>query len=227
MIQLIRSYIFNVMLFSATLLYALLSFCLFFPDTTPAVPVVIRCVRTTVTESTNSLLVHLVSMVTGWQTTEEPSGASFKQNVPESVTAKIPKEWNYTPLEARGKETSKSTHTRCVTCSREVADIVGLFSKKITCMSPSSCHIRNHSGPVLHFHQPALGRRVRASPRPLPLPSGREAPLPACPAAALNGPVTLGPVRLSDPGPGGLGHTGTDQWSGSGPRRKGTPVPPG
>ncbi|XP_056275657.1 uncharacterized protein KIAA0825 homolog isoform X2 [Pseudoliparis swirei] len=75
-------------------------------DTTPAVPVVIRCVRTTVTESTNSLLVHLVSMVTGWQTTEEPSGASFKQNVPESVTAKIPKEWNYTPLEARGKETT-------------------------------------------------------------------------------------------------------------------------
>ncbi|XP_034396586.1 uncharacterized protein KIAA0825 homolog isoform X2 [Cyclopterus lumpus] len=77
-------------------------------DTTQAVPVVISCVRTIVTKSTNSLLVHLVSMVMGWQTTEEPSGTLFKQNVPESVTAKIPKEWNYTPLEARGKETSKT-----------------------------------------------------------------------------------------------------------------------
>lgn len=79
---------------------------------------VISCVRTIVTKSTNSLLVHLVSMVMGWQTTEESSGASFKQNVPESVMAKIPKEWNYTPLEARGKETAtKSTH---VTFSREI-----------------------------------------------------------------------------------------------------------
>ncbi|XP_037633574.1 uncharacterized protein KIAA0825 homolog isoform X2 [Sebastes umbrosus] len=78
-------------------------------DTTRAVPVVISCVRAIVTKSTNSLLVHLVSMVMGWQTTEEPSGASFKQNVPESVLAKIPKEWNYTPLEARGKESAAKT----------------------------------------------------------------------------------------------------------------------
>uniref|UniRef100_A0A8C9XFQ5 Uncharacterized protein n=1 Tax=Sander lucioperca TaxID=283035 RepID=A0A8C9XFQ5_SANLU len=74
-------------------------------DTTRAVPSVISCVRAIVTKATNSLLIHLVSMAMGWQATEEPSGASFKQNVPESVLAKIPKEWNYTPLEARGKET--------------------------------------------------------------------------------------------------------------------------
>ncbi|KAK9522617.1 hypothetical protein VZT92_019067 [Zoarces viviparus] len=78
-------------------------------DTTQAVPVVISCVRSIVTKSSNSLLVHLVSMVVGWQTTEEPSGASFKQNVPESVLAKIPKEWNYTPLEAQGNETATKT----------------------------------------------------------------------------------------------------------------------
>ncbi|XP_068461440.1 uncharacterized protein KIAA0825 homolog isoform X3 [Clinocottus analis] len=78
-------------------------------DTTQTVPVVISCVRTIVTKSTNSLLVHLVSMVMDWQTTEEPSGASFKPNVPESVMAKIPKEWNFTPLEARGKETATKT----------------------------------------------------------------------------------------------------------------------
>lgn len=67
--------------------------------------------RAVVTKSTNSLLTHLVSMVMGWQATEEPSGVSSKQNVPESILAKIPKEWNYTPLEAQGKETAtKSTH---------------------------------------------------------------------------------------------------------------------
>lgn len=71
----------------------------------------INCVRAIVTKSTDSLLVHLVSMVTSWQAREEPGGATFKQKVPESVLAKIPKEWNYTPLEARGKEpAAKSTH---------------------------------------------------------------------------------------------------------------------
>ncbi|XP_042344132.1 uncharacterized protein KIAA0825 homolog isoform X2 [Plectropomus leopardus] len=79
------------------------------PDTTQAVPIVISCIRAVVTKSINSLLVHLVSMVMGWQTTEEPSGALFKQNVPESILAKIPKEWNYTPQEARGKDTSVKT----------------------------------------------------------------------------------------------------------------------
>uniref|UniRef100_UPI0037E8A58D uncharacterized protein KIAA0825 homolog n=1 Tax=Semicossyphus pulcher TaxID=241346 RepID=UPI0037E8A58D len=78
-------------------------------DTTRTVPVVIGCVRAILCKSTNSLLVHLVSMVTGWQATEEPSGVLFKQNVPESVLAKIPKDWNYTPLEARGKETTTKT----------------------------------------------------------------------------------------------------------------------
>ncbi|XP_042276768.1 uncharacterized protein KIAA0825 homolog isoform X3 [Thunnus maccoyii] len=78
-------------------------------ETTRSVPVVISCVREIVTKSTNSLLVHLVSMVMGWQATEEPSGATFKQDVPESVLAKVPKEWNYTSLEARGKETASKS----------------------------------------------------------------------------------------------------------------------
>ncbi|TKS78887.1 hypothetical protein D9C73_012286 [Collichthys lucidus] len=77
--------------------------------TTLTVPAVIKCVRAIVTKSTHSLLVHLVSMVMDWQATEEPSGALFKRNVPESVLAKIPKEWSYTPLEARGKETATKT----------------------------------------------------------------------------------------------------------------------
>ncbi|XP_026200084.1 uncharacterized protein KIAA0825 homolog isoform X2 [Anabas testudineus] len=73
-------------------------------DTTRTVPVVISCIRAIVTKSTNSLLVHLVSMVMGWQVTEELSGALFKRKVPERVLVKIPKEWNYIPLEARVKE---------------------------------------------------------------------------------------------------------------------------
>ncbi|XP_071338749.1 uncharacterized protein KIAA0825 homolog isoform X2 [Trachinotus anak] len=78
-------------------------------DTTRTAPVVITCVRDVVTKSTNNLMVHLVSMVMGWQATEELSGALFKRSVPESVLAKTPKEWNYTPLEARGKETATKT----------------------------------------------------------------------------------------------------------------------
>ncbi|XP_076585875.1 uncharacterized protein KIAA0825 homolog isoform X1 [Chaetodon auriga] len=78
-------------------------------DTTRTVPVVISCVRAIVTKSTNTLLVHLVSMVMDWQATEVRSGALFKQNVPESVLTKIPKEWNYTPPEARRKETATKT----------------------------------------------------------------------------------------------------------------------
>lgn len=74
-----------------------------------------------VAKSTNSLLVQLVSMVNGWQATDEHSGTLFKQNVPESVLAKIPKEWNYTPLEARGKEAAtKSMHLLGVTFSSQV-----------------------------------------------------------------------------------------------------------
>ncbi|XP_060927572.1 uncharacterized protein KIAA0825 homolog [Limanda limanda] len=80
-------------------------------DMTPTAPVVISCIRSIITKSTNSLLAHLVSMVMGWQATEEQSGASLKPNIPGSVLAKIPKEWNYTPLETRGKETSTKTVT--------------------------------------------------------------------------------------------------------------------
>uniref|UniRef100_A0A668TTM9 KIAA0825 n=1 Tax=Oreochromis aureus TaxID=47969 RepID=A0A668TTM9_OREAU len=74
-------------------------------------PVVVSCVRDIVTKSTNSLLLHLVSMVLGWQATEEPGAALFKHTVPENVLAKIPKDWNYTPLDVKGKDTvAKSMH---------------------------------------------------------------------------------------------------------------------
>uniref|UniRef100_A0A3P8NX92 KIAA0825 n=1 Tax=Astatotilapia calliptera TaxID=8154 RepID=A0A3P8NX92_ASTCA len=82
-----------------------------FAYTTRTVPIVVSCVRDIVTKSTNSLLQHLVSMVLGWQATEEPGAALFKRTVPENVLAKIPKDWNYTPLDVKGKDTvAKSMH---------------------------------------------------------------------------------------------------------------------
>lgn len=91
----------------------------------------------------------------------------------------------------------------------------------------SSCHTLHYSSLVLHFHQSALGRSIHTSPHTLPLPSGREAPLPAHPAAALSGPFTLGPHRLFDPEPGGPTHTRTDQRCGLGPWGEGPLVPSG
>lgn len=82
----------------------LFSLPLFLSDTSRTVPVVISSVRTIIAKSTNSILVHVVSIVLGWQATEQTHEVLFKHNVPESVLSKIPKEWNYTPLDAKGKD---------------------------------------------------------------------------------------------------------------------------
>ncbi|CAJ1068534.1 uncharacterized protein KIAA0825 homolog isoform X4 [Xyrichtys novacula] len=73
------------------------------------VPAVISCVRGMLNKSINSLLVHLVSMVMSWQATEDPCAALLRQTVPESILGKIPKDWNYTALEGRGRETPSKT----------------------------------------------------------------------------------------------------------------------
>ncbi|XP_047448436.1 uncharacterized protein KIAA0825 homolog isoform X2 [Mugil cephalus] len=78
-------------------------------DTTQSLPAVIGCIRGIFTKSTNSLLIHLVSMVLGWQATAETSGDLSKRNLPESVLAKIPKEWNYAPPNARGGDAVTKT----------------------------------------------------------------------------------------------------------------------
>ncbi|XP_041856259.1 uncharacterized protein KIAA0825 homolog isoform X2 [Melanotaenia boesemani] len=80
-------------------------------DTVRTVPVMVTCVRAIVTKSTNSILVHLASMVLGWQSTEESRGVLLRRHVPESVLAKIPKDWNYTTLDAQGKDTATKTAT--------------------------------------------------------------------------------------------------------------------
>uniref|UniRef100_A0A3P9M0R3 Uncharacterized protein n=1 Tax=Oryzias latipes TaxID=8090 RepID=A0A3P9M0R3_ORYLA len=69
-----------------------------------SVAVVIGCVRAIVATSIKSISTHLVSMVLVWQTTEGARESLFKRNLPESVLAKIPKEWNYTTLDVKEKD---------------------------------------------------------------------------------------------------------------------------
>lgn len=76
----------------------------------------VTCVREMVTKSTNSLLVHLVSMVQSGQATDESKEVRLKQNVPESILAKIPKDWDFKTFDGRGKDTvTKSMHKVFVT----------------------------------------------------------------------------------------------------------------
>lgn len=68
------------------------------------------------TKSTNSILVQLVSMVLSWQATDESKEFLLKQNVPESVLAKIPKDWDFKTFDGRGKDSAtKSMHKVFVT----------------------------------------------------------------------------------------------------------------
>uniref|UniRef100_A0A8C8E2F8 KIAA0825 n=1 Tax=Oryzias sinensis TaxID=183150 RepID=A0A8C8E2F8_9TELE len=78
-------------------------------EKTQTVPVVIGCVRAIVATSIKSISAHLVSMVLVWQTTEGARESLFKRNLPESVLAKIPKEWNYTTLDVKEKDSVNQT----------------------------------------------------------------------------------------------------------------------
>lgn len=64
-----------------------------------------KCVRDLMCKHISSLLGHLVRMM---QACEERPGSLLRHKLPESVHAKIPKEWNYTPQEAKTKDCSKS-----------------------------------------------------------------------------------------------------------------------
>uniref|UniRef100_A0A1A8JAT7 KIAA0825 n=2 Tax=Nothobranchius TaxID=28779 RepID=A0A1A8JAT7_NOTKU len=77
-------------------------------DTTQAVPVVITCVREIVFKSTNSLLLHLVTMVLSQPVMGESRGAPLKRHTPESILAKIPNDWNYNLLDRRGIDSNTS-----------------------------------------------------------------------------------------------------------------------
>ncbi|XP_061623214.1 uncharacterized protein KIAA0825 homolog isoform X3 [Phyllopteryx taeniolatus] len=97
-------------------------------ETTQKVPVVVDCIRVIVTKSTNTLVTHLVTMVTDWQASNEPSGASWVRDVPESVLAKVPKGWNYTPVEAQGRETVCSKSKQITVTSLAIQAMSFIFT---------------------------------------------------------------------------------------------------
>ncbi|XP_060762922.1 uncharacterized protein KIAA0825 homolog [Neoarius graeffei] len=68
-------------------------------------PVLFKCVRDVICKPISTLLRHLVSMM---QVCEACPSSLLRQNLPESVQAKIPKEWNYTPQEAKTKDSNKT-----------------------------------------------------------------------------------------------------------------------
>ncbi|XP_077456316.1 uncharacterized protein KIAA0825 homolog isoform X1 [Stigmatopora argus] len=69
-------------------------------ETKEEVPIVVELIRVIVTKSTNTIVTHLVTMVTDWQASEGT------RCVPESILTKVPKSWNYTPVEAEASSTA-------------------------------------------------------------------------------------------------------------------------
>lgn len=157
-----------------------------------------------ITGATRKLLKHLVSMVTVWQAQKEHGSASFQRHIPEGILAKIPKEWNYTPLEAKGKKAASNSE-RPLTWSKtyhlffspQNNNFLFFFHSFLLC----SCHRLNCADPVLRFLQPVLARSNRAASSPLPLPRSGEKTHPAFSTPVLGGPATLGRVGMSYPEP--------------------------
>ncbi|KAJ8285478.1 hypothetical protein GJAV_G00027250 [Gymnothorax javanicus] len=78
-------------------------------DSSQAEPAVLRCLRTTLTESISNIVDNIVTMVTSWQASEAHSLST--QVIPESVLSKVPKEWNYMSQNTP-KEESSNDYTK-------------------------------------------------------------------------------------------------------------------
>ncbi|XP_060740365.1 uncharacterized protein KIAA0825 homolog [Tachysurus vachellii] len=75
-------------------------------DSAKVEPVLFKSVRDVIYKVTKGLLGHIVRMI---QACEARPSPLLRQTLPESVQAKIPKEWNYIPQEAKEKDSSKIT----------------------------------------------------------------------------------------------------------------------
>ncbi|KAI4876814.1 hypothetical protein NFI96_033601, partial [Prochilodus magdalenae] len=80
-------------------------------DTARDTPALIKCIRAVLSKPISSLIGHLVSMM---QMCEDLPGTLLRQELPETILAKIPKEWNYSPPDAKTKHVSKSNITLAV-----------------------------------------------------------------------------------------------------------------
>ncbi|XP_062873932.1 uncharacterized protein KIAA0825 homolog [Trichomycterus rosablanca] len=75
-------------------------------DVTEEEPALFKRVRCVLYKPINSLIRHLVNMM---QACEDLPIPLLRLQIPESVQAKIPKEWKYTPQENRTRDSSKNT----------------------------------------------------------------------------------------------------------------------
>ncbi|KAK3514600.1 hypothetical protein QTP70_021512, partial [Hemibagrus guttatus] len=102
-------------------------------DSAKVEPVLFKCVRDVFYKPIDSLLGHLVSMM---QACEERPSPLLRQTLPESVQAKIPKEWNYIPQEATTKDSSK------ITISLTIQALSFIFTHLPSCVSSIPLPVR-------------------------------------------------------------------------------------
>ncbi|XP_048838873.1 uncharacterized protein KIAA0825 homolog isoform X3 [Brienomyrus brachyistius] len=76
-------------------------------DEGPTKPAVLRCVRAALSKAVVSIVSHLIAMVLDHQAWEDLATFLPSQGLPESVLAKVPKEWHYVAPDARGMEASR------------------------------------------------------------------------------------------------------------------------
>lgn len=81
-----------------------LEFCLF-PENSKEDPALFKYIKSIVCESTSKLQIHLVSMM---HTCKDSSGPLARQQLPENILGKIPKEWNYITHDHKCNDTNKS-----------------------------------------------------------------------------------------------------------------------
>ncbi|XP_056314448.1 uncharacterized protein KIAA0825 homolog [Danio aesculapii] len=75
-------------------------------DTSKEDPALFKYIKSIICESTSKLQIQLVSMM---QTCKDPSGPLVRQQLPESILGKIPKEWNYIAQDQKCDDTNKSS----------------------------------------------------------------------------------------------------------------------
>ncbi|XP_053337654.1 uncharacterized protein KIAA0825 homolog isoform X1 [Clarias gariepinus] len=115
-------------------------------------PVLFKCVRDVVFQPIRSLLGHLVSMM---QACEERSGPLLRQNLPESILTKIPKEWNFVPQDAKTKDSSR------ITISLSVQALSFIFTHLPSCVASIPLPVRF----LFHMAEKHQGQSTRQTGR--------------------------------------------------------------
>ncbi|XP_018614746.2 uncharacterized protein KIAA0825 homolog isoform X1 [Scleropages formosus] len=67
-------------------------------------PAVLKCLRAVVAKPIARMLNHIIDMVQAHAPQDEPGSLPPRQDPPDSVLFKVPKEWNYTPCDTKAAE---------------------------------------------------------------------------------------------------------------------------